>query len=191
VTSGTAVWTPGAELVADARRAIATAPAETPEDRFERLAWEALVDVVGPPLLTRAAAPAHVTASAVVLSPDARQTCLVLHAKLGRWVQPGGHLEPGDLSLMGAARREVREETGLDAVDAGRPVILSRHRAPCAPGVVDWHLDVQHVLVSDVVPPRVSAESHEVAWWPVDRLPTPFAWGIDTLVARGAALLRG
>jgi hypothetical protein len=56
---------------------------------------------------------------------------------------------------------------------------------------VDWHLDVQHVLVSDVVPPQVSAESQQVAWWPVDRLPTPFAWGIDTLVARGAALLRG
>jgi 8-oxo-dGTP pyrophosphatase MutT (NUDIX family) len=182
--------TPGDVLVADARRAVRSASAETPEDRFEAVAWDALLQVTGPRLLSRECAPAHVTASAVVLSPDARQTCLVLHAKLSRWVQPGGHLEPDDASVAAAAAREVLEETGLAAREVGVPVLLSRHGAPCAPGVVDWHLDVQHVMVSDVVPPQVSDESQAVAWWPVTELPTPLAWGIDTLVGRGVSLLK-
>ena len=177
-------------LVADARRVIAGASVSTPEERFEALTWRSLLDTVGPTLLTRAAAPAHVTASGLVLSPDATRTCLVLHGKLGEWVQPGGHLEPGDESLAAAAAREVLEETGLAAKDVGAPVLLSRHRAPCAPGVVDWHLDVQHVLVSEDVPPTVSEESQAVAWWPVNSLPSPTAWGVDTLVPRAAALLK-
>ena len=182
-------WSPGDELVADVRRVLAEAPSGTPEERFEALAWGALLDVTGPRLLTRDAAPAHVTASALVLSPDATRTCLVLHGKIRRWVQPGGHLEPGDRTLAAAAAREVLEETGLVAKDVGVPALLSRHAAPCAPGVVDWHLDVQYVLVSDDVPPRVSEESHDVAWWPVRELPTPLAWGIETLVPEGVQRL--
>jgi 8-oxo-dGTP pyrophosphatase MutT (NUDIX family) len=180
---------PGEDLVADAKRVIGTATAASPEERFEALAWQALLDVTGPRLLSRDCAPAHVTASGLVLSPDARQTCLVLHGKLRRWVQPGGHLEAGDASLSAAAAREVLEETGLSTRPAGVPVMLSRHGAPCAPGVVDWHLDVQYVLVSDVVTPQVSDESHEVAWWPVDALPEPAAWGVKELVERSVTLV--
>jgi 8-oxo-dGTP pyrophosphatase MutT (NUDIX family) len=177
-------------LLQDVRRAVEGACAESPEERFEALAWRALLDVTGPRLLTRECAPAHVTASGLVLSPDATQTCLVLHGKLRRWVQPGGHLEAGDTTVAGAAAREVLEETGLAAHDVGLPALLSRHGAPCAPGVVDWHLDVQYVLVSEVTPPAVSPESAEVSWWPVSNLPEPTAWGVETLVSRGVSLLR-
>lgn len=40
---------------------------------------------------------------------------LHLHAKLGKWLPPGGHLEPNETPPE-AARREVREETGLEIV---------------------------------------------------------------------------
>lgn len=51
------------------------------------------------------------TASVLVLRPD-RRILLLLHGKLGVWLGPGGHVEPGE-SPDEAARREVAEETGL------------------------------------------------------------------------------
>ena len=182
-------WRPGDELVLDLRHTLAHAPRDTPTDRFEAWAWRALIDEDGPALLTRAARPSHVTASAIVLSPDARRTCLVLHRRIGLWVQPGGHLEPGDTSLAGAATREVAEETGL----AGRVLpgiaCLSRHHAPCAPEV-DWHLDVQFVAVAAVAQPVVSVESQDVRWWDVDALPGPLAVGVADSVQRAVRLVR-
>jgi 8-oxo-dGTP pyrophosphatase MutT (NUDIX family) len=189
-------WEPRQGLVADFRHAIARAPRNTAEERFEAWAWRALLDEDGAALLTRQAAPSHVTASAVVLSPDGRLTCMVLHGRLRVWVQPGGHLEPEDVSLALAAAREVEEETGLTGKILPEVVALSRHRAPCRPGVVDWHLDVQHLLVVADQPAAgplafSSSETLQVAWWPVDELPESVAPGVAELVARGARLLGG
>lgn len=61
--------------------------------------------------------PGHLTASAFVLSPDGADLLLILHKKLGIWIQPGGHIEPDDGSLGAAARREVAEEVGLSLAD--------------------------------------------------------------------------
>jgi 8-oxo-dGTP pyrophosphatase MutT (NUDIX family) len=55
--------------------------------------------------------PGHFTASAFVVRRG--RLLLVLHRKLQRWLQPGGHIEPGDASPLDAARREAAEETGL------------------------------------------------------------------------------
>lgn len=60
--------------------------------------------------------PGHFTASAFVVCPERRRVLLVHHAKLQRWLQPGGHVETGDQSLMSAAKREVAEETGVSAI---------------------------------------------------------------------------
>jgi 8-oxo-dGTP pyrophosphatase MutT (NUDIX family) len=177
-------WLPGEELAADVRHTIAIAPRETPEDRFEAWAWRTLLDEDGPALLTRQATPNHITASAIVLTPDARRTCLVLHGRMGLWVQPGGHLEEGDLTVRAAAAREVAEETGLSGVVLPVPVVLSRHHAPCRPGIVDWHLDIQLTLVTAPEAPTVSDESHDVAWFDVDDLPPDLANGVAGNVTR-------
>ena len=59
--------------------------------------------------------PAHFTGSAVVVSPDGARVLLVMHAKLNRWLQPGGHADTLDGGAMEqTALREAREETGLD-----------------------------------------------------------------------------
>jgi 8-oxo-dGTP pyrophosphatase MutT (NUDIX family) len=183
-------WTPRQGLVADVRHALARAPRGTAEQRFEAWAWRALLDEDGPALLTRQAAPSHVTASAIVLSPDARHTCLVLHGRIGRWVQPGGHLEPEDMTLASAAAREVEEETGLTGEVVADAILLSRHPAPCRPGVVDWHLDVQHVLIAEQTVPTVSPESRAVAWWPVDDLPDDLVDGMADVVAQTVEMAR-
>jgi 8-oxo-dGTP pyrophosphatase MutT (NUDIX family) len=182
-------WIPGEQLLADVRHTLLVAPRETAEDRFEAWAWRALLDEDGGAVLTRQAAPSHLTASAVVLSPDGRRTCLVLHRRLGLWVQPGGHFEPGDRSVGEAAAREVAEETGLSGELLPHPVALSRHRAPCRPDVVDWHLDIQSLLVAPVVTPVLSDESRDVAWFDIDDLPSDVASGVVASIGRAARRL--
>ena len=50
------------------------------------------------------------------------------HARLGRWLPPGGHIEPGELPDE-AALREVLEETGLTVELTGDQVAI-----PSLPG---------------------------------------------------------
>ena len=169
-------WLPEPCMVADLREHLRRDPGTgAARDRFESWAWSTLLDQVGPGLLTRAAGPAHVTASSIIFDIGLTHTLLVLHGRAHIWVQPGGHLEEGDASLAGAAVREALEETGLDCQVVPVAPLLSRHNAPCRPGEVDWHLDLQFACLAERTPPRVSEESQDVAWFPLDDLPQPLA----------------
>ena len=86
-------------------------PSEAAQDQLRRSFLEYLAD--HPDGVWRRCRPDHVTASALVLSPDRSQVLLHLHGKVGRWLQFGGHPEPGDATLLGAALREAVEEGGL------------------------------------------------------------------------------
>jgi 8-oxo-dGTP pyrophosphatase MutT (NUDIX family) len=55
----------------------------------------------------------HITASGFVMTPDRSETLLICHKGLNRWLQPGGHVDVDDAEIWYAARREIREETGL------------------------------------------------------------------------------
>jgi 8-oxo-dGTP pyrophosphatase MutT (NUDIX family) len=100
---------------------------------------------------SRAQARAHFTASAFVVDETCERVCLVAHAKLGRLLQPGGHVEPTDLSLEAAAVREAREETSLELAlhpTAPRPFDLDIHEIPERPGEpAHFHLDVRYLVV--------------------------------------------
>jgi 8-oxo-dGTP pyrophosphatase MutT (NUDIX family) len=123
--------------------------------------------------VAKAGPPAHLTASCLVLDARGRRALLTLHRRANAWFQLGGHLEPRDESVWAAARREAREESGLDALEPLlRPVQLDRHRLVGAFGSCREHLDVRYVAVAPpAARPLVSAESHDVRWWPVDALP--------------------
>jgi 8-oxo-dGTP pyrophosphatase MutT (NUDIX family) len=54
----------------------------------------------------------HLTASGFVFSEDHSRVLLIHHRRLDRWLQPGGHVDPGE-SLVECATREIQEETGL------------------------------------------------------------------------------
>ena len=126
--------------------------------------------------LTRACYPDHLTASTLVMSDDGERTLLTLHAKARQWFQFGGHCEPGDATLAGAARREAVEESGLSRLVLDPvPVQLSEHEVPfCDPRGGVHHLDVRFLAVAPVdAAHAVSDESLDVRWWPADELPDP------------------
>lgn len=102
----------------------------------------------------------HLTASALVVSRAG--VVLHQHRRLGRWLQPGGHVEPGE-SPIAAAVREVREETGLVAAPVSEVIFhVDRHPGPRQ----HLHFDLRYVLVT--TPASFSpaeGESREVAWF--------------------------
>lgn len=54
----------------------------------------------------------HFTASAFVINSK-QEVLLLWHKKAQKWMPPGGHIDPDELP-EDAARRECKEETGLD-----------------------------------------------------------------------------
>lgn len=153
----------------------------------QRTEWRRLA--ANPAYLERTGRPAHFTASALPTTADGARVCLVLHRLLGLWVQPGGHFEPGDATVVAAAAREMQEETGLTGSLSPVPLRLSRHPAPC--GIGDWHLDVQLLAVTSDDPPAANDESLDVAWFAVDDLPHEMASGVEGLVTAAITRLRG
>lgn len=123
----------------------------------------------------------HITGSALVIDPARGRVLLTLHKKLGMWLQMGGHCEPGDTTIAGAAMREAVEESGIAeglTLLPGGPVRLDRHPipAPC-----NWHLDVQYAVLAPAgALEAISEESLDLRWFPYEEV----AAVADTSVVR-------
>jgi len=153
-------------------------------EEADRCAMLRLAQELAEPL-SRDEPSAHFTASAFVIDEACVRTCLVEHAKLGRLLQPGGHLEPGDVSREAAAMREAHEETGLEVElhpTAPRPFDLDVHEIPGRPGeLAHFHLDVRYLLIGRGEP-SVGAAWHAVG--------VSGDGSVDRLAAKALALLR-
>jgi 8-oxo-dGTP pyrophosphatase MutT (NUDIX family) len=112
----------------------------------------------------------HVTGSAWVVNKDFSHVVLVHHAKLNKWVQPGGHCD-GEANVAAVARREAEEETGLNVTlitpeifDIDTHEIPEYWRTPA-----HCHYDVRFLLRADSAQtPVVSDESHAALWFSLD-----------------------
>lgn len=137
--------------------------------------------------------PGHLTGSAFILDAAGRHLLLVHHAKLGRWLQPGGHGEPGETDPFAVARREAEEETGIAGLvplPAGggppTPFDLDVHLIPTrGDEPVHRHLDIRYLFAApDGADPRVNAESRAARWVPLPVLAA--ASDTDPSVVRAA-----
>ena len=146
-----------------------------------------------PRCFERSHASGHITGSAIVVSEDFKEVLLTLHAKLGMWLQLGGHAD-GHHLVHEVAATEVQEESGLTdfkffdwtpaGVKTGPETGASRALTPAFPVPFDldahwippnprdpghWHYDVRYVVVA----PRdqkiaITDESHDLKWFTLD-----------------------
>ena len=107
------------------------------------------------------AGPTHVTASGIVVGR--RGTVLHRHKRLGIWMQPGGHIDPGE-SPQEAAWREATEELGLEvAHPPAGPLLLHLdvHQAAHA----HTHLDLRYLLFGAETDPQPPPDESPDARW--------------------------
>jgi 8-oxo-dGTP pyrophosphatase MutT (NUDIX family) len=134
-----------------------------------------------PQCFSRETVAGHLTGSALITSPALDQVLLTLHAKLGIWVQLGGHAD-GDHLMHRVALREAQEESGLSSfsfLDYHKALTTAGGRA-LAPLPFDFdfhqipprrlepthiHYDVRYLLVADpALPFVISEESKDLRW---------------------------
>jgi 8-oxo-dGTP pyrophosphatase MutT (NUDIX family) len=134
--------------------------------------------------------PGHVTASGLVVSSDGSSVLLVLHRRLGRWLQPGGHLEPTDADIVAAARREVREETGIEVDPTVPPILVAVdvHEIPPARGEpAHLHHDLVFRFAAEPCQTAPSTEVVDAVWFAMERLDEA---GVDDALRRAAERAR-
>jgi 8-oxo-dGTP pyrophosphatase MutT (NUDIX family) len=154
----------------------------TPSEEREARDRDAIVAFVrrgGNPFDRRRFEPGHLTASAFIVDQAIERVLLVHHARLDRWLQPGGHGEPGEDDPLAVALREAREETGIEGLvphpRAPRPFDIDIHHIPgrTRPDPRESepahdHLDIRFLLVAPKgARPLASAESKAIAWLPL------------------------
>lgn len=173
---------------------IADVAARQPVDERERVSIEQFLALA--PQLARPfdidADPVHVTGSALIVGR--RGIVLLRHKRLGIWVQPGGHIDPGETPWE-AALREGAEETGMplrlleanERVDRdARPELAHVDVHPGGRG--HTHLDLRYLLdAGDADPAPPAGESQEIGWFSWDEAPARAEAGMAGVLAMLAA----
>lgn len=97
--------------------------------------------------------PLHFTSSALIVHPASGRVLLRWHQRQRRWLQVGGHGDPGETDPLAIALREAQEESGLSDL-APWPDASLRHLVVCqvAPGKGEpahEHADLRYFLATE------------------------------------------
>ncbi len=116
--------------------------------------------------------PGHITGSAFVVDPSDTKLLLIHHGKLHTWLQPGGHVDPGE-HVLEAAIREVHEETGVVAEPLHDGIFdIDVHPIPARPDrPAHTHFDVRFLLRAKAEDLTDSDEVLGVRWVPFAEVP--------------------
>jgi 8-oxo-dGTP pyrophosphatase MutT (NUDIX family) len=113
---------------------------------------------------------------------------LLHHRKLDRWLQPGGHGDPGETTGEAVALREALEETSLEGLvlhpTAPRPLDVDVHDIPARGAEpAHQHLDLRYLVVAPEGASfqRAAAETNDMRWVTWDEAMT---MGIDSGLTR-------
>ena len=158
--------------------ALAAIERFTPAEQIQAQHRDRLLEFVKghPDALHRTCEQGHLTASAWVVNHDATRGLVLLHAKVGRWLQPGGHVD-GESCLASVALREATEETGIAGLEIwSEPVDIDVHlfvnRKRTEPDHL--HFDVRFLIrAPQAAVVRGNHESEELRWVGPEELADP------------------
>lgn len=119
--------------------------------------------------------PGHITISALILSPDRNNVALIFHPFLKLWLQPGGHLELTDKTLLDGAKREANEEISISLLESILPHVfdLDIHTIPENPSKKQpshLHLDFRFLFQAKNWDIKAASEIKEAKWVPLSEI---------------------
>ncbi len=139
-----------------------------PQDPFEKQCKLDMLSFLSsePDCFERSLHLGHFTASAWLLNGDRSKALMMHHAKLGIWVQLGGHCD-GEADVLKVAIKEAEEESGLEGV---KPVVetifdLDIHLIPENKNqAAHYHYDVRFLLEAKNELVKKNEESKQLLW---------------------------
>ncbi len=149
-----------------------------PEDRGR---LDALMNQAneGTDLFSRKTLPGHITGSAIIMKQsDPNFVLMIFHQNLHKWLQPGGHVDPGEYP-QNAAIRELNEETNMNgrlhSFHEGKlfPIDIDIHPIPANVNKQEAahdHYDFRYLVIVDDETIGTNPEQNEVAWIPVKEI---------------------
>lgn len=152
--TGTSRWCSAKDSGASTDDQLATAirivrgfvPSEDIQDQARQTILEFAAE--HPDALHRSCLEGHFTGSSWVVDHEATRGLILLHSKVNRWLQPGGHAD-GDGCLEMVALREATEETGIVGLEVwSDPIDIDVHviEKHSASEPAHLHLDVRYLV---------------------------------------------
>jgi 8-oxo-dGTP pyrophosphatase MutT (NUDIX family) len=115
----------------------------------------------------------HITGSSLIVNQAMTKTVLVLHAKINKWLQPGGHAD-GETDIAIVAMKEAVEETGLKRLKLVPEILdIDVHTIPARKLVPEHlHYDIRFLIIADENEPfQISDESTDIKWISFEDVP--------------------